>query len=466
MMTWILTIIRDISDCQNLHTSIIFRGMKIFFDKAVWMIVPTLLVILLFASCSKKNEPVKATSMAEAFLKAQSATPTVDTTKKTALERLTFNQSLALTDSGSKVFNERKAIEIVRDLETGWNLGNTFDATGGGGSLKSETSWGQPKTTQAMIEGLAASGIKTLRIPVSWSHHISDTHYTIDTAWMARVKEVADWAIDAGMYVIINIHHDNYDKDAKMPAMAGFYPTDENYENSADFVCNIWGQISLAFNNGYDEHLIFEALNEPRLCGTNEEWWYNAASSKSRMAMENLNKLNQNILDVIRASGGNNQKRLVAFPSLQASPDSALATTFKMPRDYDGSKDRLIVSVHMYTPYNFAMESPGITEYSEAVKKEFTSMFKRLNDNFIQKGYAVYIGEYGATNKNNLQDRINWFHDFIKESRVYGMPCFLWDNGVWEVKENNYSEHYGYYNRYNQTWYFPEILDAIIEEAK
>ena len=93
-------------------------------------------------------------------------------------------------------------------------------------------------------------------------------------------------------------------------------------------------------------------------------------------------------------------------------------------------------------------------------------MFKRLNDNFIQKGYAVYIGEYGATNKNNLQDRINWFHDFIKESRVYGMPCFLWDNGVWEVKENNYSEHYGYYNRYNQTWYFPEILDAIIEEAK
>ena len=117
--------------------------MKIFFDKAVWMIVPTLLVILLFASCSKKkNEPVKATSMAETFLKAQSASPTVDTTKKTALERLTFNQSLALTDSGSKVFNERKAIEIVRDLETGWNLGNTFDATGGGGSLKSETSWG------------------------------------------------------------------------------------------------------------------------------------------------------------------------------------------------------------------------------------------------------------------------------------------------------------------------------------
>ena len=441
--------------------------MKIFFDKVVWAIISALLIGIFFASCSKKNnEPVKGSSMAEAFLKAQSAAPAAEAANKTALDRLTFNKSLAITDSGSKVFNERKAIEIVREMETGWNLGNTFDATGGGGTLKSETSWGQPKTTREMIEGIAASGIKTIRIPVSWSHHISDSSYTIDTAWMARLKEVVDWAIEAGLYVIINIHHDNYDKDAKMPALSGFYPTDENYENSADFVCNIWGQISLAFNNGYDEHLIFEALNEPRLGGTNEEWWYNAASSKSRMAMENLNKLNQNILDVIRASGGNNQKRLVAFPSLQASPDSALATTFKMPRDYDGSKDRLIVSVHMYTPYNFAMESPGITEYSEAVKKEFTSMFKRLNDNFIQKGYAVYIGEYGATNKNNLQDRINWFHDFIKESRVYGMPCILWDNGVWEVKENNYSEHYGYYNRYNQSWYFLEILDAIIEEAK
>ena len=455
--------------------------MKIFFDKGLWVIAIALVAVFVFTSCKNKNKVLETPNpMAAAFEKSQknasaqakttavkSAEP-VDPadTGKTALERIKFNKANAVVDTGNKVFNERKATDVVRDMTTGWNLGNTFDATGGGKSLESEVSWGQPKTTKAMIDGLAASGIKTIRIPVSWSHHIMDNNYTIQKAWMARVKQVVDWAIDDGMYVVINIHHDNYAKDAKMPALEGFYPTDENYENSADFVCNIWAQIALAFNNGYDEHLVFEVLNEPRLVGTSEEWYYNATSPKSMKAMANLNKLTQNILDVIRASGGNNKKRLVAVPSLQAAPESALARTFKMPEDYDGSKDRLIVSIHMYTPYNFAMESPVITKYSDSVKREFTSMFKKLNDRFIANGYAVYIGEYGATNKNNLEDRIAWFHDFIKESRVYGIPCFLWDNGIWEVEGNEYGEHYGYYNRTAQTWYFPEIIKAINEETK
>lgn len=456
--------------------------MKIFFNKGIWLIASATFMVVAFSSCKKNNAAKQSEAqnpMAQAFIKAQTTdapktnagskkenAPVAEETNIPAVERIKFNRDNAVVDEGNKPFNERKAIDIVRDMKTGWNLGNTFDALGGGKSLESEVSWGQPKTTKAMIDGLAASGIKTIRIPVSWGHHIMDSNYTIQKAWMARVKEVVDWAIEDGMYVVINIHHDNYEKNAKMPAREGFYPTNENYNNSADFVCNVWAQIALAFNNGYDEHLVFEVLNEPRLCGTNEEWYFNATSPKSIQAMSNLNKLTQNILDVIRASGGNNKKRLVAVPSLQASPESALARAFKMPEDFDGSKDRLIVSVHMYTPYNFAMESPGITRYSDSVKNEFTSMFKKLNDHFIANGYAVYIGEYGATNKNNLEDRIAWFHDFIKESRAYGMPCFLWDNGVWEVAGNDYSEHYGYYNRRTQKWYFPEIIKAINEEIK
>ena len=453
--------------------------MKIFFYKKL-PVAALILLVIAFSSCKKSNsvKSVKST-MAEAFMSAQNSKKSSVSNKgnpETAavseqnnvspLQRISFNRDGAVVDNGSVLFNECKAIDIVRDMKNGWNLGNTFDATGGGAGLKSETSWGQPKTTREMIDGLANSGIKTIRIPVSWAHHIADSKYTISPAWMSRVKEVVDWAIEDGMYVVLNIHHDNYQKDSKMPALAGFYPTDENFENSADFVCNIWAQIALAFNNGYDEHLVFEVMNEPRLAGTGEEWWYNAASPKSQKAMNNVNKLNQAILDVIRASDGNNKSRLVAFPSLQASPDSALANTFKMPQDYDGSKHRLIVSVHMYTPYNFAMESPGISEYSDKVKNEFTSMFKKLNDRFISNGYAVYIGEYGATNKNNLQDRVMWFHDFIKESRAYGIPCILWDNGVWKVEGDKYDEHYGYYNRMEQTWYFPEILEAIIAESK
>ena len=412
---------------------------------------------------SKKNTTADTdNSMSAAFMKAQNN----KTSDKTAVDRISYNKNIAIKDTASKTFTEVKAKDLVRNMKTGWNLGNTMDATGGKHDLTSEISWGQPYTTKAMIDGLAASGIKTLRIPVSWSHHIIDANYTIDPKWMSRVKEIVNWAIDDDMYVIINIHHDNFDKNEKMPPLAGFYPSDENFENSANFVCNIWAQIALAFNNGYDEHLVFEAMNEPRLCGTSEEWYYNVTSAKSLAAMKNLNKLNQAILDVIRASDGNNKKRLVAFPSLQASPDSAFAGTFKMPQDYDYRTDRLIVSVHMYTPYSFAMESPGIRDYSANVKKEFTSIFKRLNDTFISKGYAVYIGEYGATNKNNLKDRVAWFHDFIKESYAYGMPCILWDNGVWQVENDDYNEHYGYYNRTNQTWYFPEIIEAITQEVQ
>ena len=279
--------------------------MKIFFKNTT-----RILCLMCFAVCvlscsgkSKNKEPEFSNPMAKAFMDAQkSDKPKTDKSKENKenenptpvtevnpLELLTFNRDSAVKDNGNKSFKEVPAIELVRDMKTGWNLGNIFDATGGGKSLASEMSWGQPKTTKAMIDGLAASGIKTIRIPVSWSHHISDASYSISPAWMNRVKEVVDWAIEDGMYVVLNIHHDNYEKNAKMPKFSGFYPTDENYEESAKFVCNIWAQISLAFNNGSDEHLVFEVLNEPRLCGTSEEWYYNAVSPKSISAMKNLN---------------------------------------------------------------------------------------------------------------------------------------------------------------------------------
>jgi endoglucanase len=318
-----------------------------------------------------------------------------------------------------------------------------------------------------MIDAVAAKGFKTIRVPVSWHNHIVDANYTIDTKWLERVKEIVDWSLESGMNVIINIHHDNMTED-QMSSNYGFCVPENNAalkEQSLAYIKAVWTQVAAYFKN-YGNMLVFEVLNEPRLCGTSEEWWYNSASIDSIKAMNNLKKPEQAILDVIRASDGNNKKRLVAFPSLQASPDSAFAGTFKMPQDYDYKTDRLIVSVHMYTPYSFAMESPGIKVYSDNVKKEFTNIFKRLNDTFITKGYAVYISEYGATNKNNLEDRLAWFHDFIKESRAYGMPCFLWDNGVWKVEDDKYDEHYGYYNRYDQTWYFPEIIETINSEIQ
>lgn len=377
---------------------------------------------------------------------------------------LLFDEATAVKDKGSKTFNGVSAMQTVKDMTIGWNLGNTLDATGNS-TINSETSWGQPKTTKEIIDGLANSGIKTIRIPVSWAKHMDKKTYTIDPAWMERVKTIVDWAIEDGMYVILNDHHDNYKNPAKVPAGYGYYPNEQNKVESERFLLNLWTQIGLAFNNGYDEHLVFETLNEPRLIGTAHEWWFDSSAEECKEAAACLNEYNQLILDTIRKSGGNNQKRYVSCPGLQAAPDSALNPAFKMPQDDENGK--LILSVHMYTPYKFAMESPGVSNFTAGHQTELGKYFSRLNASFISKGIPVIIGEMGATNKENLEERVKWFNYFLTQSRKYGMTSCLWDNGSWQiVKENDFNEKYGFYNRREQTWYFPEILDAMIESTK
>lgn len=383
---------------------------------------------------------------------------------------------LLLTTLLSSVFAEDKkstetydATQIVTMMKFGWNLGNTLDALGGSWKkgLNTQTAWGQPLTTKEMIDGLAKSGVKTIRIPVSWSEHIIDKYYTIDPKWMARVKEIVTWAYENDMFIILNSHHDNFDQNKKIPAGKGvYYPSEENYEESKKFLTCLWKQISSHFIE-FDYHLIFETLNEPRPRGTSNEWWYDQNSPVCKKYMGTLNKLNQDIVNTIRASGGNNTHRVIMVPSLAASPDAALSKDFRIPTDT--VENRLAISVHMYTPYNFAMASPGDIKFTEAHQKELSTIFRKLYNKFVSAGTPVVIGEMGATNKNNLQDRINWFNFFITEARKNSIyTCCLWDNGVWEINEKDpkdkiYSEHYGYYNRTKQTWYFPELIKTAIK---
>lgn len=407
------------------------------------------IALLLFCSFSCESAAAKKTD-------PEQNTPAQD------LPLIRFKTDEAVKDDGSKAFSDISVIDSVKNMTLGWNLGNTFDATGGAG-LASETSWGQPKTTKAMIDGLASSGIKTIRIPISWARHMDKTTYTINKQWMLRVKEVVDWAIEDGMYVIINAHHDNGSSPKNLPACGGYYPNSTNFDESERFLANVWTQIGLAFNDGYDEHLVFETMNEPRLAGTSHEWWFDVNAAECKDAADALNRLNQVAVDAIRSTGGNNKKRFIMIPGLQASPDSALANAFKMPVDDEPGK--LILSVHMYSPYVFAMQSPGAKTYTSAMKSELKGSFGKLNSQFVSKGYPVIVGEYGATNKDNLEDRVAWFTDFLTISRSYGMTCCLWDNGVWKLNGNDYNEHYGYYNRTEQTWYFPEILDAMVNST-
>ena len=365
---------------------------------------------------------------------------------------LIFDISKCIKDENEEIkpFSEKCAVQIASKMNPGWNLGNTLEADAST-SVLSETSWGQPLTTQKMIEGLAKSGIRTIRIPITWSNHIIDKNYTIDPQWMTRVKQIVDWAIDAGLYVIINTHHDNADRARSIPYASGYYPNSKNYDESARFLKNVWAQISLAFNNSYDEHLIFETMNEPRLKGTVYEWKFNEKAPVCIDSAKILNKLNQLILDTIRSSGGNNQKRLVSVPALQADSEIACTPLFKLPSD--SSPNRLILSVHLYTPYSFASDPQGTATYIPEMSAQNATTFATLNEKFIKTGCAVIVSEYGAINKNNLSHRIAWFQDFQTQAAQYKIPCCLWDNAN--------PATFGYYNRLSQTWYTPEILKVL-----
>jgi endoglucanase len=377
-----------------------------------------------------------------------------------AQEVIQFNEKKAVKDDKSCEFTETSSLDFVKNMTCGWNLGNTMEAVGISGSA-SETFWGQPSTTKAMIDSLAASGIKSIRIPVSWSNHM-DKKYTIDQSWMKRVKQIVDWAIEDGMYVIINTHHDNWENGNKIPTAKGYYPNQACFEESERFLTNVWTQISLAFNNGYDQHLIFETLNEPRLRGTSQEWWNNRGTDTYKEGAEYLNKLNQVCLDAIRKSGGNNAKRFVMIPGLRAAVDSALAPEFSLPQD--SAEDKLILSVHMYDPQDFALNTPGAKKFVQAHKDALNRSFDSLYEAYISKGIPVVIGEYAATNKDNLEERVKWTNFFLEESRKYGITACLWDNGGFDASTSQ-GEKYGFFDRRALKWVFPEIIDAIVKST-
>ena len=351
--------------------------------------------------------------------------------------------------------NGNTATELVSFIGTGWNLGNTLDAIGGGNSLSSETSWGNPKTTKAMIDAVKAQGFSAVRVPVSWGNHTTGDNFTIDSKWLARVKEVVDYCIDNDMYVILNIHHDT--------STQYYYPSSEYKERSVKFVTSIWTQVAKYFKD-YDQKLIFETLNEPRLAGTGDEWWFdvNNPNNAVRDSISAINALNQTAVDAIRAAGGKNTDRCIMVPGYGASIDGCTTSTFKLPDD--STPNRLIVSVHAYTPYNFALNANGTAEFTNDLKNEVDYLYSTIKSHFIDKGVPAIIGETSASNKNNAAERVKWAQYYMGKSAEYGVPCMLWDNNAFNGSDKG--ECHGHLNRSTLGWYDKAFVDAVIKYGK
>lgn len=361
---------------------------------------------------------------------------------------------------------DTEAMAFVRDMKAGWSLGNTLDAYNGAGvsadDLSTETCWGNPNTTQEMIDAVQEAGFNTLRIPVTWHGHVvtdEDGSVSISSVWLDRVQEVVDYAYGNGMYVIINIHHDT---DTEY----GYYPDSAHYEKSEKFIRGIWTDLAERFKD-YDSHLIFESMNEPRLVGTGYEWNFRESAAECQDSIDCINRLNQVFVDTVRDSGGGNADRYLMVPGYSASLAGVMTDLFILPDD--SAKDRLIISAHAYTPYNFALqpqEESGATDrfsvQDVSSTKEIDSTMQQLFKKFVSQGIPVVIGEYGARNKNdNLEDRVQYYTYYVTAARQKGITCCVWDNGAF----GGNGEQFGLLRRRQKKMEYPDIINAIMEHA-
>lgn len=325
------------------------------------------------------------------------------------------------------------SMELVSDMKLGWNLGNTLDATGGI-ALESERAWGNPNTTQEMIDEVLAQGFNVIRIPVTWDNHFGDgPEYVIHEIWLNRVQEVVDYAYNKGAYVILNMHHEEW-----------HFPSEENKEAASEMIVALWTQIAEHFKD-YDEHLIFEGLNEPRKKGTVYEW--NGGDMEGR---EVVNHFMQVFVDTVRATGGNNTYRHLMVCGYAASSSTEALKSIDLPED-----DKLIVSVHAYTPYNFALNVNGTAEWNDTY--DIDKLMTDIQEIFLDKGIAVIIGEFGALNKDNEAERVEWATYYVSEAKKIGVPCVWWDNNAFTGS----GETLGLFNRRELSWPYPDLLKAL-----
>lgn len=339
------------------------------------------------------------------------------------------------------------SVQLSQLMGAGWNLGNSLEAIGG------ETAWGNPETTQALINSVKAAGFKTIRIPVSWSEYANASD-TISSTWMARVKQVVDYAKNAGLYVIINIH---WDGGWMQPTYA-----DQNYVNNRITV--FWTQIANHFKN-YDDYLLFAGTNEVMVDGD-----YGTPTVEYYTVQ---NSFNQTFVNAVRATGGNNAVRHLVVQGFNTNIDHTISFA-TIPSD--SASNRLMMEVHYYDPFNFTLNaSSNIWQWganatnSSAVEtwaneSYVDAQFQRMKNKFVNNGVAVIIGEYGVISRTNIPNaeayRTYWNQYITRAAYTRGLVPIYWDNGY---TANN---GMGLFDRFNGAQVYPNLISTIVNAAK
>lgn len=320
----------------------------------------------------------------------------------------------AVAVSSRQHFEVLTGEEIMEDMGAGWNLGNTMD--GHTGFTPGETIWQNVVTTKKLIKSVHDMGFNTVRIPVTWGTMIDDdNNYQINEAWLSRVQDIVDYCISQDMYAIVNIHHDGAEQTGWLRIAT------KDQEGLEKKFGGVWKNIATAFKD-YDEHLIFESMNEVR-------------GVDMTVVEENhvIMKLNQIFVDTVRGTGSNNEKRWLMVPGKFNYIDSICNEKNEFSLPQDTVQDRLMVSVHIYSPWAFCGSEDNsddfYTTYTTKKLEANDREVKPLYDTYSSKGIPVIVGEYGCINKDNSEERAFYLEGMNRIFKKYKCVGVYWDQG-------------------------------------
>lgn len=327
---------------------------------------------------------------------------------------------------------------LVGKMNAGWNMGNYFDVP-----FEDKSTWGNPEPTKELIDKISETGFNTIRIPVTWRTHQQNTPpYQIDLAYLQRVQKVVDFAMENEMYILLNTHHDT---EVFQPKVSTEAVVSERLKNT-------WLQIATYFKD-YDEKLIFEILNEPRVQGNSEEW--NAGNSSTRRVLNNLHKVG---VDAVRSTGGNNLKRQLMISTWAGKTNNTAMDALTIPNN----DPNIIITVHAYTPFDVSHDGkrPWNGQNDLNTLRDDLDNIKRKW--VTENNRPVILGEWAMLNNNTetgrsttKEQRAEYSEIYVKEATLRGMPTVLWDDGGW----------YRALDRNTLNWDSQEQADVIIENS-
>lgn len=404
--------------------------------------------VMMLTACGSGADTADAQTTAETTIAAEDNAPA---------------ETETAAEEAASDWTELDNTQITEEMGLGWNLGNQFEAVNGG--TPDETAWDNPVVTEDLIKTVKEQGFSSVRIPVTYLSKIGEgPDYTIDAAWLDRVAEVVDYVIDNDMYAIINMHGDGYYTiDGAWLLCAEDDAAQEEIKAKYEAA---WTQIADRFKD-YDEHLIFESMNEE---------FNNDYGKPDPAAYANINAYNQIFVDAVRGTGSNNEKRWLLIPGWNTNIEyTAGDYGFVIPEDKLCTADgnRLMISVHYYDPYNFTLDEnsssaktqwgkDAVENYDNWGQEDYTdTMMKKLNDKFVSQGYPVIIGEFGTVDKTYIDEanggyRRYWAEYIVKSAKANGIIPVYWDNG-WNGKNG-----LGVIDRTSYEVTQPDIIEGMV----